>query len=118
MAQKAAALESVRKVDNWIDGRRVPSASGATADVFNSATGEVCARVAMSTAAETGAAVDAAAAAFPAWSRTPVLKRAKVMFRLQALIERDRDEIAALITEEHGKVLHDAQGSVQRGLAV
>ncbi len=118
MAQKAAAIGAIREVDNWIDGRRVASASGNSADVFDSATGEVCARVALSTAGEAAAAVSAASRAFADWSRTPVLKRARVMFRLKELIERDRDEIAALITEEHGKVLHDAHGSVQRGLEI
>jgi len=72
----------------------------------------------MSAAADVRAAVDAAEQAFPAWSRTSVLRRARVMFRLKELIERDREEIAALITQEHGKVLHDALGSVQRGLEV
>ncbi len=118
MAQKAAAMKSVRTVSNWIDGQRVESSSGRTAEVFNSATGEVCAHVTMSTADDVAAAVAAAQRAFPAWSQTPLLQRAQVMFRLKALIERDRDEIAALITEEHGKVLHDAHGSIQRGLEV
>ena len=71
----------------------------------------------MSDEADVAAAVAAAEAAFVAWSQTPVTRRAQVMFRLRNLIERDRDEIAALITEEHGKVLHDAKGELQRGLA-
>ena len=57
-------------------------------------------------------------AALPEWSKTPVLRRARIMFKLKELIERDRAEIAALITQEHGKVLHDADGSIQRGLEV
>ncbi len=72
----------------------------------------------MSDEADVAAAVAAAEAAFVAWSQTPVTRRAQVMFRLRNLIERDRDEIAALITEEHGKVLHDAKGELQRGLEV
>ena len=72
----------------------------------------------MSDETDVDAALTAAAAAFPSWSRTPVLKRSRVMFKLKELIERDRAQLAALITEEHGKVLHDADGSIQRGLEV
>ncbi len=118
MARTASALNSVRQVANWIDGKASPSKSGRSADVFDSATGEVCASVAMSSVDEAAAAVASAKKAFASWSTTPVLRRARVMFRLQELIERDKDEIAALITQEHGKVLHDALGSIQRGLEV
>ncbi len=118
MAEKASAVDSLRTIGNWIDGGVQPSASERYAQVFDSATGKPCASVVMSTEADVDAAVAAAAAAYPAWSRTPVLKRARVMFRLKELIERDRGELAALITEEHGKVLHDADGSIQRGLEV
>ncbi len=116
MAQKAEAIEAVRKVANWIDGEVRESASDRRGDVFDSATGQRCAEVVMSDEADVDAAVSAAQAAFDDWSRTPVIKRARVMFKLKELIERDRAEIAALITQEHGKVLHDADGSVQRGL--
>jgi malonate-semialdehyde dehydrogenase (acetylating)/methylmalonate-semialdehyde dehydrogenase len=118
MAQKAIAIKAIRKVSNWIDGELRASASNRYGDVFNSATGKRCAEVVMSNEADVDAAVSSAKAAFESWSKTPVLRRARVMFRLKELIERDRDEIAALITEEHGKVLHDAVGSVQRGLEV
>jgi malonate-semialdehyde dehydrogenase (acetylating)/methylmalonate-semialdehyde dehydrogenase len=118
MAQKATALETVRKVSNWIDGRIVVSDSDRVGHVFDSATGKRCAEVVMSTEADVDKAVTAAQKAFITWSRTPVLKRARIMFRLKELIERDRNEIAALITQEHGKVLHDADGSIQRGLEI
>lgn len=118
MAEKAEALKSIRTVTNWIDGKRRESASERFGKVYDSATGEQCAAVAMSSEADVAAAVAAAEAAFAGWSRTPVLRRARVMFRLKELIERDRAEIAALITLEHGKVLSDAAGSVQRGLEV
>ena len=118
MARKASALTTVRSVPNWINGERRKSNSGRIGKVFDSATGRQCADVVMSNEADVAAAVAAAEEAFPAWSRTPVLKRARVMFRLKELIERDRAELAALITEEHGKVLHDADGSIQRGLEV
>ncbi|HEX6260831.1 MAG TPA: aldehyde dehydrogenase family protein, partial [Woeseiaceae bacterium] len=118
MAEKATAISKIRPVPNWIDGARRQSASGRSGKVFDSATGKECAEVALSDASDVEAAVAAAARAFPAWSRTPVLRRARLMFRLKELIERDRAGIAALITEEHGKVLSDADGSIQRGLEV
>ncbi|MDH3440900.1 MAG: CoA-acylating methylmalonate-semialdehyde dehydrogenase, partial [Gammaproteobacteria bacterium] len=118
MAQKAEEVGAVRTVANWINGEIHESTSDRYGDVHDSATGEQCARVVMSSEADVAAAVAAAAAAFPAWSRTPVLRRARVMFKLKELIERDRAEIARLITQEHGKVLHDADGSIQRGLEV
>ncbi len=118
MAEKAAAVNAIRNVGNWINGQMHDASSGRTLDVFDSATGLQCASVAMSSEADVDAAVAAARAAFPAWSRTPVLRRANIMFKLRELIGRDRDEIVALLTQEHGKVLHDAAGSIQRGLEV
>ena len=118
MAQKATAMNVIRRIPNWIHGELQESGSDRYGAVFDSATGERCADVVMSDEADVDAAVAAALAAFKGWSKTPVLRRAKVMFKLKELIERDRDEIAALITQEHGKVLHDAAGSVQRGLEV
>lgn len=118
MAQKAEEIGAMRTVTNWVNGELCESASDRYGDVHDSATGEQCARVVMSTEADVDAAVAAAEAALPAWSRTPVLRRARIMFKLKELIERDRVEIAQLITQEHGKVLHDADGSIQRGLEV
>jgi malonate-semialdehyde dehydrogenase (acetylating)/methylmalonate-semialdehyde dehydrogenase len=118
MAEKAAAIAAIRNVGNWVNEQMQAGSAGRSLEVFDSATGQQCASVAMSSEADVDAAVAAARAAFPAWSRTPVLKRAGIMFKLRELIERDRDEIAALLTQEHGKVLHDAAGSIQRGLEV
>jgi malonate-semialdehyde dehydrogenase (acetylating)/methylmalonate-semialdehyde dehydrogenase len=118
MAQKAEALDTVRKVGNWIDGQKVKASSERYGDVFDSATGQRCAEVVMSNEADVDAALTSAKAAFASWSTTPVMRRARVMFRLKELIERDRAEIAALITQEHGKVLNDADGSIQRGLEI
>ncbi len=118
MAEKAAAINPIRNVTNWVGGQLVETSSGRSLEVSDSATGQQCASVAMSNEADVDKAVASAKAAFPAWSRTPVLKRAAVMFKLRELIERDRAEIAALLTQEHGKVLHDAAGSIQRGLEV
>lgn len=116
MAEKAAAIDAIRTVDNWINGELRGSSSERFGDVTDSASGEICARVVMSTEADVDAAVSAARAAFAEWSKTPVLRRARVMFGLKELIERDRADIAALIAQEHGKILHDADGSIQRGL--
>jgi malonate-semialdehyde dehydrogenase (acetylating)/methylmalonate-semialdehyde dehydrogenase len=116
MAQKAAAIDAIRKIPNWINGEIQQSGSDRFGDVFDSATGERCAEVVMSNEADVDAAVAAAHAAFEGWSKTPVLRRARVMFKLKELIDRDRAELAALVTQEHGIVLHDAAGSVQRGL--
>jgi malonate-semialdehyde dehydrogenase (acetylating)/methylmalonate-semialdehyde dehydrogenase len=118
MAEKATALKAVRNVSNWIGGEVRDASSGRDGDVHDSATGKLCAKVGMSSETDVAAAVSAAHQAFASWSKTPVLRRARVMFRLKELIERDRAEIAALITQEHGKVLHDADGSIQRGLEI
>jgi len=118
MAEKASAVQAVRRVGNWVGGKVDFPKAGHTAPVFDSATGQQCASVLMSAEADVDRAVAAASAAFPAWSKTPVLRRARVMFRFKELIERDRAEMAALVTQEHGKVLHDADGSIQRGLEV
>ncbi len=118
MAEKATALKAVRNVSNWIGGEVRDTKSGRYGDVHDSATGKLCARVGLSDEADVEAAVGAAHAAFASWSKTPVMRRARIMFRLKELIERDRAEIAALITQEHGKVLHDADGSIQRGLEI
>ncbi len=118
MAQKAENIGEIRSVNNWVNGQRQDAVSDRWADVFDSATGEKCAEVVMSSEADVDVALRAAKAALPGWSRTPVLRRARIMFKLKELIERDRAEIAALITQEHGKVLHDADGSIQRGLEV
>ena len=118
MAQKAENVGAVRTVSNWINGEIQEAQSDRWGDVFDSATGEKCAQVVMSSEADVDVALAAAKAALPGWSSTSVLRRARVMFRLKELIERDRAEIAALITQEHGKVLHDADGSIQRGLEV
>ena len=118
MAEKAESLNMIRKVSHWINGQIHESDSDRYGEVFDSATGEQCAEVVMANEADVNMAVQSAQDAFLSWSRTPVLKRARVMFRFKELIERDRKEIAVLLTQEHGKVLHDAHGSIQRGLEV
>ncbi|HET7756952.1 MAG TPA: CoA-acylating methylmalonate-semialdehyde dehydrogenase [Steroidobacteraceae bacterium] len=108
---------SLPSVPHWIGGRAVAGA-GALLDVFNPATGEVARRVALAGEAEVHAAVQSAQAAWPAWADTPPVRRARVLARFIALLERERDALAALITAEHGKVFADAQGEVTRGIEV
>jgi malonate-semialdehyde dehydrogenase (acetylating) / methylmalonate-semialdehyde dehydrogenase len=88
------------------------------APVFDPARGEPVADVALAGAAEVGRAVAAAAAAWPHWSEQAPLKRARVLFELKRLLDARRDELAAIVTAEHGKVLEDARGEVQRGIEV
>jgi malonate-semialdehyde dehydrogenase (acetylating)/methylmalonate-semialdehyde dehydrogenase len=104
-------------ITHYIGGAKI-APGGRLGDVFNPATGEVARQVALGGSAEVDAAVRAAAAAFPAWSATPPLTRARIMFKFRDLLERRAGDIAALITAEHGKVLSDAQGEVTRGLEV
>src|SRR5665213_771525 len=87
-----------------------------TQPVYNPATGKSSKRVALADRATVEAALTAAQAAFPAWRETPALKRARVMFRLKELLEVHAARICALITDEHGKVLSDAMGELQRGI--
>jgi malonate-semialdehyde dehydrogenase (acetylating)/methylmalonate-semialdehyde dehydrogenase len=108
----------MREIGHFIGGHAVAGESGRFADVFNPALGEVSGRVALASPAEVDRAVETAAAAWPAWAATPPLRRARVMFRFKELLERDRKELAQIITSEHGKVLSDAEGEVQRGLEV
>jgi len=103
---------------HFINGQRVEGTSGRFGDLFNPATGKMSALVPLASAIESSAAVEAAAAAFPAWRDTPPLQRARVLFRFKELIERQLEELAELVSAEHGKVLSDARGSVIRGLEV
>jgi len=108
----------MREIGHYIGGKLVAGTSGQYGDVYDPAAGEVTARVALADAAEVNKVVATAAAAWPDWAATPPLRRARVMFKLKELLERDRRELSALITAEHGKVLSDADGEVQRGLEV
>lgn len=101
---------------NWIGGQLRESASSETQDVLNPATGETLVRVPLSSAQDVEAAVAAAEAAFRTWSRTPVPRRARILFRYQQLLVEHWDELARLITQENGKTFKDAHGEVQRGI--
>jgi malonate-semialdehyde dehydrogenase (acetylating)/methylmalonate-semialdehyde dehydrogenase len=108
----------MRTINHFIGGKEVAGTSGRFSDVFNPATGEVQAKVALATDAEVDAAVKSAAAAFPGWATTPPLTRARIMFKFKALLEDNADKIVAAITSEHGKVLSDAKGELTRGIEV
>jgi len=107
-----------KDIGHWLNGRAVAGGSGRYGDVFNPAVGERAGRVALAGAAEVDAAVQAAKAALPGWAGTTPLRRARVMFKLKELVERDIDHLAELVSAEHGKTLADAKGSVTRGLEV
>ena len=85
-------------------------------DVYNPSTGTAIARVPLCTADEVSAAVESAAAALPAWAATPVVERARLMFRFRELMNASFDELSALVTREHGKTASEASAEVQRGL--
>ncbi|HEY4987479.1 MAG TPA: CoA-acylating methylmalonate-semialdehyde dehydrogenase [Bradyrhizobium sp.] len=108
----------MRTIDHFISGRFVPGTSGRFGDVFNPATGEVQARVALASRAEMRVAVEAAKKAFPEWASVNPQRRARVMFNFKGLIEKHMDELAHMLSSEHGKVVADSKGDIQRGLEV
>jgi len=105
-------------ISHFINGQAVAGSSDRLGDVFNPALGRVAARVPLASVTEVGAAVAAAKAAYPAWSETAPIKRARVMFKFKQLLDEHKDELASLITREHGKVFSDAQGEVMRGIEI
>jgi len=108
----------MRQIGHWIDGKLVEGTSGRFADVFNPATGEVQARVALASRAEMDAAIAAASRAQIAWGATNPQRRARVMMDLVRLINRDMDKMAEVLSSEHGKTFPDAKGDIQRVLEV
>ncbi|NGM88035.1 CoA-acylating methylmalonate-semialdehyde dehydrogenase [Parapusillimonas sp. SGNA-6] len=105
-------------VVNFVNGQRVPSRGDRKQDVFNPSRGAVARQVVLSTPEDVEAAVAAARAAFPAWADTPPVRRARILNRFLQLMNEHTDELAAMITAEHGKVFTDAQGEVARGIDV
>ena len=106
----------MERISHWIGGKVVPGESGRTGPVYDPATGEQTHEVDFATTEEVGQAVAAAAEAFPAWRATSLSKRSDVMFQIRELLEDRKATVAAAITAQHGKVLSDAMGEVQRGL--
>lgn len=101
---------------HFINGKMVLAESGQRGDVFNPAKAEVIRQVAFASQVEVDNAISAAKAAFPSWSQQSPMRRARVLFRFKELLETNLDKLAAIVTEEHGKVFEDAQGSCLRGL--
>ncbi|MDB5433044.1 MAG: methylmalonate-semialdehyde dehydrogenase, partial [Caulobacter sp.] len=108
----------MRTIDNFINGSSVASTSGRKGDVFDPNTGKVQAQVGLSTPAELDAAVQKAAEAQKGWAAANPQRRARVMFEFKRLIERDMDKLAHALSAEHGKVIADSKGDIQRGLEV
>src|SRR6478672_6294232 len=108
----------MRDIGHFIGGKEVKGGSGRLGDVFNPNTGEVQAKVAFASKAEVGQAIANAAAAQPAWAATNPQRRARVMFKFLELVAAEYDDLARLLSSEHGKTFTDAKGDIQRGLEV
>jgi len=106
------------EVAQYIQGTRTAGTSTRTQPVFNPATGAVARQVRLGSVADVDAAVAAAQAAFPSWADTPPIRRARVLFKFLELLNLHKDELARIITAEHGKVFTDAQGEVSRGIDI
>jgi malonate-semialdehyde dehydrogenase (acetylating)/methylmalonate-semialdehyde dehydrogenase len=107
-----------QSIGHFVNGRQIAGSSGRQSAVYNPASGEVTAHVALASRDETEQAIAAAQAAFAGWSAVTPLNRARVLFRFKALCDQHAGRLSALITREHGKVLSDAAGELARGLEV
>ncbi len=108
----------MRTIEHWIGGKSTSASSTRTSPVWNPATGQQQAQVVLATKSDVDDAVAVAAAAFEEWSQASLSKRTKILFSFRELVNANQDAFAELITDEHGKVLSDARGEVQRGLEV
>ena len=108
----------MREIGHFVGGKEVKGTSGRTGDVFNPNTGEVQAKVAFAAKAEVEQAIANADAAQPAWAATNPQRRARVMFKFLELIQKDVENLAKLLSSEHGKTLADSKGDIQRGVEV
>jgi malonate-semialdehyde dehydrogenase (acetylating) / methylmalonate-semialdehyde dehydrogenase len=109
---------AVRQLSHFIDGQKTDGTSGRFNDVYDPAQGRITGHVPVANTAEVAAVVAAAKAAFVEWSETPPLKRARLMFKFKELLEAHKDELAEIITRDHGKLFSDAQGEVMRGIEI
>jgi malonate-semialdehyde dehydrogenase (acetylating)/methylmalonate-semialdehyde dehydrogenase len=114
----AAVTTDVKTIGHWIGGEGVGGTSGRTGPVYNPASGEQTGEVQLASPEEIDRAVASAKAAFSSWRSMSLSKRADLFFRIYDLFDRHREDLARLLTAEHGKVLSDAHGEVQRGLEV
>src|SRR2546430_89197 len=110
------ATPTLTRVPNYINGRWRQATTTEWLDVSNPATGELIAQVPISTDADVTAAVDAAAAAYPEWRRTPPEDRIQPLFKLKQLLEEHIDELGRIITQENGKTLSEAKGELRRAI--
>ena len=108
----------MKTISHWINGTVVSEKSDKTGEVFNPATGQICATVEFASTATVDKAVTVATEAFASWRHSSLTKRTQVLFAFRELVNQNKEKIAALITQEHGKVLSDALGEVTRGLEV
>jgi malonate-semialdehyde dehydrogenase (acetylating)/methylmalonate-semialdehyde dehydrogenase len=115
---KPVENQTLMNIPLWINNKPASASTTRMGDITNPATGAITAKVPLCNEADIDMAVAAAKAAFPGWRDTPPLRRARILMKYRELIDAHRDELAALITAEHGKTLSDAGGSVQRGLEV
>ncbi len=107
-----------KTINHWIGGASVAGGNGRSGEVYNPATGELAGNVPFAGADLMGRAIAAAEVAFPDWAATPPIQRARVMFRFKDLLERHMEELATLVSAEHGKTIPDAKGSITRGMEV
>ena len=118
MTETIEAPAAVKPIHHWIGGQSYEGRSGRTGKVFNPATGQQTGAVDFATPEEVDLAVQAAKAAFPAWRAGSLARRAELFFTIRQLFDAHREELARLLTAEHGKVVSDALGEVARGLEV
>ena len=114
----AVTLKPADHVAHWIDGTIFKESGARTQDVFNPATGGVIRRVELGSAGTVKKAIESAKAAFQAWANMPPIRRARIMNNYLNLLNTHKDELAAVLTQEHGKVFSDAQGEVTRGIDI
>lgn len=105
-------------IENFISGKRIASSGSRQFDIYNPATGAVIAHAPLSPASEVEEAIASAAAALPAWRKTPPAKRAQILFDFRDLLKAHADELAPMLSEQHGKTLPDAHGEIARGIEV
>jgi malonate-semialdehyde dehydrogenase (acetylating)/methylmalonate-semialdehyde dehydrogenase len=106
----------VERISHWIGGKLMPGESGRSAPVFNPATGDQTHEVDLASADEVNAAVAAGSEAFTAWRATSLSKRSEILFAVRQLLEHRKTDLARIVTSQHGKVVSDAAGEVQRGI--
>ena len=106
----------MERINHWIGGKLVPGESGRTGPVFDPAIGEQTHEVDLASAEEVDAAVAAASEAFPVWRATSLSRRAEILFAIRELLEQRKPDLARIVTSQHGKVVSDAAGEVQRGI--